>query len=229
MSTDFKIKSKIAALFAKAEGTDNPHEAAAFMAKAVELLEQNQLERWEVDSVHDPLGATLGTIVLPGGGHWKRLLAGQIARFFYAKLVLKAATNRSSARVYEIVGRESCRITVELMLPYIFSCVKKEAQKLLETTEDKTLNRDRAERAVGNALSLRVAEMVHAREENGKVTKSLGAGLVLVNELDAYIDANYRLRAPKKISLVTNERAKNLANKISLNKQTAHSGQKQIA
>lgn len=52
---DSKILTRIKALLAKANGTDNQHEAEVFLAKAQELLQEHQLDSSALDDVDDPI------------------------------------------------------------------------------------------------------------------------------------------------------------------------------
>lgn len=72
-----KIKARIMALLAKANGTDNEHEAEAFLAKAMELMQQYQLDVSDMVDADDPILHHTG---MSEQGQAKRVAAALITR-----------------------------------------------------------------------------------------------------------------------------------------------------
>lgn len=174
------IKSKIAALLAKAEGTDNEFEAATFMAKVNELLEKHQIEMHEIRAAQgdqDPMGKGVGETNLYASMGWARDLAGSLAHYYGCRFVFWRRGNHFR---YEIVGRESARMTFELMLPYVISQVRQRAKRIAAEYGKTTAV---AEREVGHALWVRIGRMISAAEAHR--TELTGKGLIPVSDLDA--------------------------------------------
>lgn len=221
-----KIKTKIAALLAKANGTDNENEAAAFAAKAHELLEAYQLNLFDLGE-SDPMGK-VG--IHSGNGStptWKAHLINSIAKYYGCRLI----RNKFQGGAFEmnLHGRESARITVELMVPFIFDQCRKAAKELRKeghagTTEHIT-------RLITNALTTRIymlslEEAAKAKNNAGEATmegRAARNALTTVNELDAYIDSLYsNLKAGSSKRKMTSDAAREAAGKVSLNRQMSN-------
>lgn len=186
MSDKESIKLKIAALLAKAESTTNEFEAAAFMAKVNELLEKYQLDLHQVrvarDQETDPMGKQAGETNLYASMLWARDLIGALARYYGCRMVYRRKGNHFA---YDLVGRESARITCELMVPYIITQVRLQAKKLDGSTGNNK-SRSILERQVGQALTMRVWALVGDNERQRVVLT--GKGLIPVDDVDAAVE-----------------------------------------
>lgn len=229
MSTE-SIKDKIAALLAKAEGTDNKFEADMFMAKVNEMLEKHQIEMHEIrtrmgnTADADPIGKEKGSTNIYASMLWARQVAGALARYYGCRYVYWKKGNHFS---YEIVGRESARTTFELMLPFVITQVRLQARSL-DGIGGNQKSRSVLERQVGQALEIRIAKMTREAEAHRVVLT--GKGLVPFDNLDVLMTEFYpALSAEKKRKPIYLDRdAVAAAAKISLNVQATHTKVKQI-
>lgn len=215
------IKSKIAALLAKAESTDNEFEAATFMAKVNELLEKHQIEMHEVRAAQgdrDPVDMTIGETKLYASMSWAKDLAGGLARYYGCRFIFRKIGNHFR---YDIVGRESARMTFELMLPFIITQVRLQAKRL--EAERPGMSRSQWERQVGHALWVRVSNMIPAAEAHRKDLES--KALVPVSDVDAKVAELYsNLKEGKRRSVSISSAARDAADKVSLNVQATGRG-----
>jgi hypothetical protein len=217
MTTD-SIKSKIAALLAKAESTENEFEADAFMAKVNELLEKHQIEMHEVrqarDIDTDPMGHQDGETNLYASIKWARDLAGGLARYYGCKFIYWRRNNHFA---YEIIGRESARTTFELMLPFIISQVRIQARRCYGiNTMGKTLAI--WEREVGQALWLRVLKLATTNDIRRADLES--KALVPVNMAEVYFNNRHPdCKTDRNIQLKFGQTARDAADKVSLHHQ----------
>jgi len=213
------IKAKIAALLAKAEGTDNPFEAATFMAKVNELLEKHQIDMYEIrqhgQESADPLGSELGGVKLFNTHPWARLVANALANYYGCRFWYYRQGNHI---IYTIVGRESARTTFELMFPFVLSQIRQAAKKLFEQYQNVDKSRAVWEREVGSALAVRIWTMVPDAE---KKREELSANaLVPVTDVDAYLNSvEPGLKQNKARPVNTTAAARDAAVKISIHHQ----------
>jgi hypothetical protein len=223
-STD-KIKKQIAALLAKAEGTDNEFEAATFMAKVNELLEKYQIEMHEVRQAgedNDPLGREEGTTNLYASMGWARDVAGSLARYYGARMIFRKVGNHYR---YTVLGRESARMTFELMLPFVISQVRIEAKRLLERRNEGT--RSTWERQIGHALWVRIhALLPKAEERRAELTAN---ALVPISDVDALVEQEFsNLKKGKDRKIKFSGDAVDAANKVSLHHQATGTGRTKL-
>lgn len=218
-----KIKETIAKLLAKAEGTRNQHEAAAFMAKVGKMLEEHQISLYEVKthgiSNSDPMGKERGTTRLYASMSWAMLIATSLAHYYGCEFVYRK--DGKNTWNYDIVGRESARTTFELMFPYVLSQVKVLA-KQMDTTASK------AERDIGKALAVRITHMV--RDANERREELTGRGLIPVSDLAAALKdlfANLKTNKAKKVSY--SREAQELAEQVHVHKQVTEKAKLRIA
>lgn len=224
-----KIKAKIAALLAKANGTDNENEAAVFAAKAHEMLEQYQLNLFDLGEA-DPMGKEG---IHKGNGStptWKGHLINQLANYYGCKII----RNRFHDGSWEmnLHGRESARITVQLMVPFIFDQCRAEAKRLKKEGHDGTV--EHITRLIANALTNRVFRL--AEEQKAETARAAGDmedasvrartarnALVIVKELDAYIESLYSsLKQGKGRAKMSSASAREAAERVSLNRQMSN-------
>lgn len=223
------IKRKITAIIAKAQGTDNEHEAAMFMAKAEKMLEEYQIEIWQLGDTGDPMGED---VMLKFRGATPSLndhnLLSALAKFYGCKIVrYKRRVVNSKGRLvpetsYHVVGRESSRITTGIMMPFVMKqCL--EAGARLERQYPGT--RAQHTLRVVNALTLRIYKLIEdakARvDENTEIVAS--RALVVVAELDAFIASKHgELKPGRKSTINISHAARDEAGKISLHRQATH-------
>lgn len=217
------IKSKIAALLAKAEGTDNPHEADTFMAKVNELLERHQMHMHEIRKVmgdQDPMGKIDGETSLYASMTWARDLGGVLAQLYGCKFIY---WRRGNTFQYSVIGRDSARITYELMFPFVISQVRMQAKKLVAMGLSKSI----AERQIGQALQLRI--WLLCEKANETRTELVGKGLIPVSDLDAATAEFFPdLKEGKAKKLSFSQQAEKLAEGISINLQTEKENKKAL-
>jgi len=216
------IKTKIAALLAKAEGTDNEFEAQTFMAKVNELLEKHQIEMHEIRQAQgdqDPMGKQTGETNVYASMLWARDLGGMLARYYGCRYVYYRRGNHFD---YEVVGRESARMTFELMFPFIITQVRLQAKHLCVGSYN-VASKSVMEREVGQALIVRIARMVKDAEAQRVVLT--GKGLIPVSDLDAAMADFYPvLKTAKNKPLRFSGDAWNAAQKVSLHHQATGRG-----
>lgn len=209
------IKKKIAALLAKAEGTNNQFEADAFMAKVNELLEKHQIEMHEVRMAQgdqDPLGKERGTTNIYASMSWATDVAGALARYYGCQVVYWRRGNHTT---YEVIGRESARTTFELMLPFVLSQTKQQGAHL---AREYGKTPSVATREVGQALTIRIYKMIPKVEEHRAELER--NALVPVTDVKAFMDAEYgEIKTAKSKQFNYGEAARRAADKVSLNVQ----------
>lgn len=221
------IKTRIAKLLAMAEGTKNQFEADSFMTKVNALLEEHQIELNEIRAMggdNDPMGKQDGETNLYASIKWARDVAGALARFYGCRFVYWRRGNHFK---YDIIGRESARVTFELMLPFVITQAKLQAKKCFAEDTFGRATLPVWEREVGQALFMRIHGLVpKAEERREELTKN---ALVPVNDVQAFMDEQYGdLKKGKTITLNYGRAARDAAEKVSLNVQTTHTKTKRI-
>lgn len=224
-----KIKSKIAALLAKAKGTDNEHEAAAFMAKAQELLEQHQIDIGDLIDANDP--------VAKGGFYdasgkwvpsWHKDLYNSLARLYGCRPIqVNYYVGIKKTWRVELVGRESAIATTELMFPW----VKEECNRLGRALAKETgVETSRGQRSVGNALVLRIQKLVREMVEDRPRTEAASKNaLVTLDRVTQLVEQLYpNLKAGRKTTVSTSKGAAAAAAGIGLHRQAGGSAPLQI-
>lgn len=225
-----KIKAKIAALLAKAESTSFPEEADSYMAKVNELLEEHQIEEYEirqrmdsqVDS--DPVGHEAGQTNLYASIKWARDIAGALSNYYGCKWTFRRVGNHFK---YTIIGRESARTTYELMLPFIISQVKVQAKRLwLRYPHHNTLSV--WEREVGQALYSRIWNLVYAARAHRE--ELVANALVPVDTTQDYYDKLYPkgVKEGRSVKLSYTREAKEAAERVSLHHQATGRGKTKL-
>lgn len=159
MSDQSKIKAKIAALLAKAKGTDNEHEADTFLAKAMEMLDQHQLSMADLDDQEDPVKWYAGLDCTKWTASWQVDLYSAIARLYGCRSI---KCHQYKGFKLELVGRESATVTTELMFPWIKEQVNEKGRQLYKAGG--APNAANGARLVGNALVRRIWTLIREQE-----------------------------------------------------------------
>lgn len=217
-----KIKTRIAALLAKAKGTDNEHEAAAFIAKAEEMLEAYQIDLSELGDSDDKVRSHAG---LDADGKWVASWHRQVYRMlgeYYGCKSIKVSTAKGYRQ--ELVGRESAIVTTDLMFVFI----KGECNRLgrqMKLAGDAPTDANGA-RLVGNALALRIAALIIERNKRNADAPSTAAArnslLVLDQVVALYEQLHPDVKMLKGKRMSTSASAKDLAGTIGLHRQAGH-------
>ena len=169
-----KIKSKIAALLAKAQGTDNEHEAELFLSKVHEMLEQHQLDLGDIVDADDPVKHHPGLDGTKWVASWQRSLYRNLGMFYGCRSV---QVMLAKGYRQELVGRESAIITTEAMYPWI----KGECNRLGRALAKESGRTPAYEaRRVGNALVSRLAALINANKPKTETAKTQVARNALV-------------------------------------------------
>jgi hypothetical protein len=212
-----KIKNQIAALLAKAEGTDNQHEAESFAAKAAEMLEKHQLSLGDVVK-NDPLERSVICMLPKTRKVWHTLLPNIVGRYYGCKVV---CMQEQSADVYVAVGRESARVVAVLMYPFIRDELRAAAQTLRKET---LFSAGKCMQMVVENFVIRIQDLMAAAEKvaaaSGNGNSSHSRALVQIDEADAWMKANIDgLKFGKEIKLTPDARARELADGVKLGGQ----------
>lgn len=178
------MHDKIRALLAKAQGTDNEHEAAAFLTKAQQLLEQHQLDLNDVLGHDDPILWAALTFSAKDFS-WKRRLYYAVAVLYGARAVMvKMGTD---VRV-ELAGRQSALATVEVMWPYIQAEVQRVSKRLAPShglTAVAMANR------VGIALIIRAQALAKSSTDAPRTDVARQNALATVDLVEAAFNAKF--------------------------------------
>lgn len=224
MSDQSKIKAKIAALIAKANGTDNDHEREAFMSKAQELLEEHQLSMGDMIDGDDPVKHSTG---FDSQGKWipswHRHIYRALGHLYGCESVHVVSGMMKDGRYkdtwrQELVGRESAIVTTELMFPWI----KDECNRLgREIAKETGQTPAREARSVANALEQRIWKLVRANKPKPTATTlSAKNALVTIDRVLQVKNEHYgKLETSRGTKRTSGEAARAAAQGIGLHRQ----------
>lgn len=213
------IKQKIAALLAKARGTDNEHEAELFMAKALEMLEQHQIAMGDLIDGDDPVKHSPGLDAAGRGlPSWHRHLFRALGHLYgcYSVRYHTYFNNKDSWR-QELVGRESAIETTMQMFPFVKDECHRLGRRLAKLSGQTPAYEARR---IANALEVRIWRMIKPPDDAPKTAAAKNA-LVTVDRVKQVVEQHYgKLRDSKRSSRSTHTLAQELANGIGLHRQT---------
>lgn len=213
------IKTKIEKILAKAKGTNNEAEAAVFLAKAEAMMEEHQINIFDLGE-DDPIGQYVGLTGTPSSPTWQRHIMNQLARYYGARCV-RSRVYRNGREEFDlfIAGPESARITTELMYPFILEQIRKLGR---ESAPSMGLKPEAAIRRVANAFAHTLAQKNAEKDVRKPATATAAKhALVTVNALDAWMDEQWpSLTKGRGRATSTNAAAREAAGKVSLHRQT---------
>ena len=212
-----KIAFKIQKLLDKANDTDFGAESEVFLAKAYELMDKHNLSLEEIKKLsrEEELGS-LGSQFYNKGEEaafriWKRQLMNSICKLFDCSLVIHHSSKNKIQ--LNIIGRESNRITVEIMFKWIHDKTMKEAKSISGT-------------AAKNAYCVGVADAISRKVNEIKRNKPKADiwGIIPYDENQKWIKENIgELSHTKSVATIGNTNAyiagKKAGENTSLNKQ----------
>lgn len=229
MATE-SIKRKIAALLAKANGTDNEHEAAAFVAKANELLVKHQLEEWDVTDLEkskaaDPVNREVmfsWKDATPSLNEHK--LFSHLARFYGCRVINThgRALNTKGTRYVNttqlnVFGAESARETLRLMFPFVLEQCKAAGKRLNAAGHGPA---SKMALRVVNALVIRIYRLTEEQKAATKTPVAESRALVIVDQVESMVALAFpELRTTKARAITTTQAAHREASKVSLHRQ----------
>lgn len=221
-----KIKQRIMALLAKAKGTDNEHEAEAFLAKAMEMMQQYQLDVSDMVDADDPILHHTGLSQAESGHAWRWKLYSAVAQLYGCKSIHVDVGYRPGAKGkmtpwYEqrLVGRESAIITTDLMYPWIVEQVRKAAKDIAKVTG---MSEQGQAKRVAAALISRIHKIIRDQQATEPTTAAGRNALVVLNQVVAKYDELYpNAETMKSRGSVTDGLARKAAEGIGLHRQTS--------
>lgn len=205
------IADKISKLIAKAESTTHPEEQDTFMAKVHQLLEQHGMSLLDIGKLQsdDPVGRSKISSAYYASESSFRDVAFAAARYYGCKATV---TNIGNHRMVAVYGRESARITFELMWPYIKKSIRRHARRLV-AEEGSTFARQ--QRYVADALTGRLNLLYWKNQPKGHEGKGVNA-LVPVDLIDEIMPDCKTVRSR---DLLVTQGAEDAANSINLSAQ----------
>jgi len=216
-----KIADKIRKILAVADSTTNPDEADTFMAKAQSMLEAHGLSLLDLGRLdsEDPMGTDRDATKNFVAESWLKIVSACLARYYGAERVTSQYKNTIN---HAVIGRESARITYQLMQPFVARQVRQLARGAFKAGEFRS--ESRAKTAIGNALALRIDRLASEQEDRRKEDlpgKGLNA-LVPVDLIRLEMEAQFpNLSNSGKARMVsTTAASRAAAAKVSLNRQT---------
>lgn len=242
--TTNKIKARIQALLAKANGTDNEHEAEAFMAKAMELLAEHQLDLADLVDADDPIIHHPGLKQAESGHAWRWKLYSAVAQFYGCKSIHvdigymknedgSFMRNKKGKLIegYEqrLVGRESAIITTDLMYPWIVQQVRAKAKDIAKITG---MSEQGQAKRVAAALISRIHRLIREARAQEPSTPAQKNALVILNQVVARYEELYppegttTMRSNRSVSDGLSRKA---AESIGLYRQTGNKEQLRLA
>lgn len=240
MSDQSKIKKTIAALLAKAKGTDNEAEASAFLAKAMDMLQAHQLDVCDLVDEGDPILKHVGLSRAKSGHAWRWKLYSKVAQLYGCKSIHIECYLKDEQGVYKrdrdgnvipgyeqtLVGRESAIITTDLMYPWIVEQVRSKAREIAKETG---MSEQGQAKRVAAALITRIARLIAEQRDTKPTTPAGRNALVVMDQVSAQYEAMF-----PDTSLIKAKRARtdalsrDAANSIGLNRQTSGKSQFKI-
>ena len=227
-----KMKTKIQNLINKAEGTDNEHEAALFMSKAMELMQEHQIELHDLNQ-DDEINSTIGMTASGSAPSWKKKVMSQLARYYGCQVVLcdcmVTLKNGRFVRGYklDLIGPESARATTEIMFPFVVKQIQAAGNRLAKMNGTKAA---REQRSVGNELVFRIGRLNAENKIATEAKQHQVPGLIRTDQVIAFRDQKYaNLSKGRGSRLSSGAGAAGAAGKISLSRQVGSgSSQKRI-
>lgn len=219
-----KIKTRIQALLAKANGTNNEHEAELFLAKAMELLQEHQLNIADLVDAGDPILKHVGLSQATSGHAWRWKIYSAVARLYGCKSIHvdKAVPGKGGKMVpgYEqvLVGRESAIITTDLMYPWIVQQIKTKAKEIAAVTG---MSEQGQAKRVAAALYSRINRLIEEREGKQPETAAGRNALVVMDAVNAAYEGYFPDTSIVKAKPGTSDAlSRAAANSIGLHRQT---------
>jgi hypothetical protein len=182
------------------------------MDKAHKMLREHGLSLLDLGKLNDdPLEVQYGAAFSDARQTWARLVASQLARYYGCDFVWYKSGNKI---VYDVVGRESARVTFSLMLPFVCKQVRSIGNAAAKRGEYKSAGE--AHRKVAHALAMRIKRMTPERDPyHGTGLNALAPVDLIKQMVDELTD-----KEPKTVKLDTDRNAVELAKKVSINVQT---------
>lgn len=231
--TTKKLIDRINALLTKAKGTDNEHEADAFMSKAAALMEEHQIDLVALDQAGgDPVAERAGFEQGATSHVWVSNLYSDLARLYGCRTYMDMTwTAKGRVNRVQVIGRESAKVTLDLMHPFIVKQVREQAKRLAPLTGMST--QGQAKR-IGAALRQRIWRMIREQESaEGQAIKTEAGranALVTTNQVVAlFDDVTAGMRTKKGGRSVTDGLARAAAGNISLARQVGGGGQLKLS
>lgn len=226
-----KIIDRIRKIMAKAESTNNAAEAEMLMAKVNALLTEHNYSLLDIETAHsdDPIGTDKYFATHLVNDSWYGHVVSSLARYYGCKCVVTTLTKNKKA--YSMSGRESARVTVQLMAPFVRSQILAQAREMAESDPITYRNPRIAARRVANALVFRIQKLVRENEarEEERVASGQNA-LVPVDLIDAERERAFpNIPTVRPVGIRTDSNARKRAEGISLYQQTTGEDQKKIA
>lgn len=223
------IAEKIRKLIAHADSTAHPEEADAFMGKAHALLEAHGLSMLDLGKLgDDPVAVDKHAFTHSAAYGFMGSVTSAMAKYYGCEL---AIFRMGKDKSYCVIGRESARVTLTLMVPF----VHRQIMNLGREGFNKGMyaNRMQAVTRIGNAVASRIWDMANAAEEAtvgaGRATTGVNA-LVPVDIIAAALaEAFPNIKEGRAVSLRTDSYSREQAEKVNLNSQVSRkSGALQI-
>jgi hypothetical protein len=223
------IAEKIRKIIAKAESTTSSEEAAIFMEKAHRLMEEHSISLLDLGRLDadDPVGIDLYFYESKKSTPWRETLAGTLAQYYGCRLVTESTYKNGKVEEiwHSIAGRQSARITYQLMWPFVLKQVMKIANE--DYKNGYYNNPPQAYRQTALALAVRINKLNKERQNEADQSSNKLAqvnALVPIDMIEDLIDLyfpNSRTTGAKNVSI--NSHALQRANEVSLNRQTSGS------
>lgn len=245
-----KIKTRIQALLAKARSTEHEAEAELFMGKAMELLEQYQLDIGDLTDANDPIQNHMGLHAAASGHAWRWKLYRAVGALYGSKGIYVQCSLKDDkgeyvrdkhgrlidAYEFRLIGRESAIITTNLMYPWIVSQVRDAAKAICKqhvADGYKPMSEQGQAKRVAAALIARIWSLV---AQNKASTESVGTEvarrnqLMTVDAVEAAFAQHYPSTELMKGSNLsrTDAASRNAANAIGLHRQTGGAAQMRL-
>lgn len=227
MTATPKIKQRIQQLLAKAKGTDNEHEADAFLAKAMELLQQHQLDIADLVDAGDPILHHVGLSQASSGHAWRWRLYSVVAQLYgcqsihaqvgYRQVKVKGRIKLTAWYEQRLVGRESSIITTDLMYPWIVQQVRAKARAIAGVTG---MSEQGQAKRVAAALIIRIHRLIEAQQTTAPTTAAGRNALIILNQAVAKFNELYPQAQTINRSVKFDDLSREAAEGIGLHRQT---------